>query len=109
MPTQSKLEQIAIAQRDILIARNTYNNESDTTTYNPTHTRALSDAKTPVHGKGTGSFLDVHNGGSFDDIYGNANNAGSGRLKNLAINTFKDTKPYTAPDTTQNQGQIRIE
>lgn len=105
---QSKLEEIAITQRNILIARNVYNNESDTNTYNPTHSRAISDDATPKNGKGTGEFLDVFNGGSSEDIYGNAAKAGSGRLKNIAINKYKDTKPYTAPDTTQNNGQVTI-
>jgi len=106
---QSKLEEIAINQRNILIAKNTYNTESDTNTYNATHSRATSDEKTPVNGKGTGEFLDVFNGGGSLDIFGNPAKAGSGRLKNVATNEFNNDKPYTAPDTSQNTGQITIQ
>ncbi len=105
---QSKLEEIAITQREILIARNVYNNESDTNTYNATHSRAISDDSTPKNGKGTGEFLDVFNGGSSEDIHGVASKSGTGRIKNIAINEYKNTKPYTAPDTTQNSGQVTI-
>jgi len=57
MATQSKLEQLAIAVRDGLVTRNTYNNADDANNYTDTHTRALSDQLTPVQGKGTGIFL----------------------------------------------------
>lgn len=105
---QSKLELIAIQQRNTIIPMNTYN--ADTTqNYRATHTRALSDDVTPVNGKGTGQILDTANGGSSADIYGVAGVSGSGRLASLATNQYNANNGYTAPDTSGNVGQVVID
>ena len=105
---QSKLEEIAIEIRDRLKARNIYN-DIDANNYSATHTRALSDSKTPVTGKGTGVFLDTFNGGGDLDINGAPNSAGSGRKQNLLKNEFNPQRPYDHPDTNGNVGQVVIE
>ena len=105
MATQSKLEQLAIAVRDGLVTRNTYNNADDANNYTDTHTRALSDQLTPVQGKGTGIFLDTYNGGGSVDINGTPNAVGSGRIKNVAFNQYNKDKVYENPDTSGNVGQ----
>jgi hypothetical protein len=108
----NKLEQAAIANRERLIARNNYNNEDKANNYSATHTRALSDNRTPINGKGTGIFLDTYNGGSDFDINGNPAINGSGRLAAFANNTSKwgygPTQYYVAPDTSKNKGQVTI-
>jgi hypothetical protein len=103
----SKLEEVAIAQRNILIAKNTYNVIPEQN-YSPTHSRALSDNETPLRGKGTGIFLDTFNGGDDIDVNGNPNFAGSGRLQNQAVNVYNKDNPYDHPDTTGNVGQVVI-
>ena len=74
-----------------------------TTPYTVNNTRALSDKKTPVYGKGTSKFLDTENGGGEYDINGNINYAGSGRLNAIGINTaqwsYGPTTPYTVNNT----------
>ena len=105
---QSKLELIAIAQRNTLIPMNTYNVDS-TQNYKATHTRALSDDLTPENGKGTGQLLDTANGGSSTDIYGAAGISGSGRLASIATNQYNANNGYTAPDTSGNVGQVVID
>lgn len=107
MSTQSKLELIAIAQRNVIIPFNTYNLEP-TQNYQSTHTRALSDNATPNYGKGTGVYLDTTNGGSSIDVNGIAAAAGSGRLGNVAFNEYNQNNGYTAPDTSSNIGQVII-
>jgi len=102
----NKLEAAANAARDALIPKNTYNNADDANNYNSTHSRALSDQKTKVAGKGTGIFLDTYNGGGDLDINGSPNHAGSGRIKNVAFNEFNKDKVYIHPDTSQNVGQV---
>ena len=106
----TKLEQAAIAARNVLIAINNYDNVSDANNYSATHTRALSDQQTPVNGKGTGVFLDTYNGGGSLDIYGNPALAGSGRLAAFANNTstwgYGPNSYYQAPDTSGNVGQV---
>ena len=108
----NKLEQAAIARRDVLIAKNIYNNADDANGYTAKHTRALSDKTTPINGKGTGIFLDTYNGGGDMDIYGNPSAAGSGRLAAFANNSstwgYGPDKYYTAPDTSLNKGQVPI-
>jgi len=108
----NKLEQAAIANRERLIAKNNYNNEDDANNYTAKHTRALSDNRTPIYGKGTGIFLDTYNGGGDYDVNGNPAIAGSGRLAAFANNSstwgYGPTKYYTAPDTSQNKGQVTI-
>ena len=69
-------------------------------------TRALSDAETPVAGKGTGVFLDTYNGGGSLDINGNPAAAGSGRLQNVATNQYNGNNTYQHPDTSGNVGQF---
>jgi hypothetical protein len=71
-----------------------------TTPYSVINTRALSDATTPIYGKGTGLFLDTANGGGSYDINGNQTNfPGSGRVPlmnyNFAIWTFGPSNNYT--------------
>jgi hypothetical protein len=105
----NKLEQAAIAARNTLIPRNTYNDADDANNYGATHTRAISDQLTPVAGKGTGVFMDTYNGGGDYDINGNPNYAGSGRVKNVATNQYNDDKRYDHPDTTGNVGQVRFD
>lgn len=105
---QSKLEQIAIQERQNLIAKNTYDTNAPANEYGSTHTRALSDTQTPNFGKGTGNYLDVYNGGSDIDINGNPNIGGSGRKGNTVINQYNDIKGYDHPDTSLNKGQIII-
>lgn len=111
MPS-NKLEQAALATRDSLIAINNYNNAADANNYSATHTRALADQTTPVHGKGTGIFLDTYNGGGDLDVNGNPNAAGSGRLAAFANNTstwgYGPGSNYTAPDTSGNVGQVQF-
>lgn len=124
MPTnynggQSPLEAAAIIARSNLIPKNIYNNQSNSNQYGDTHTRALSDTTTPVHGKGSGNYLDIENykgvGGVFD-IFGNASNPGSGREPSLSLNSSTwgygpdglGMTNYTAPDTSANRGQVII-
>jgi hypothetical protein len=112
----SKLEIAANAQRAILTTGNSYklnwNAPSNLENlYSPTHTKALSDTKTPIYGKGTGVFLDTYNGGGDYDINGNANYTGSGRKQALSQNLakwgFGPNNYYSAPDTSGNSGQYK--
>jgi len=105
---QSKLEQIAIAQRGVLIPFNNYNSTADANNYSSTHTRALSDNETPVNGKGTGVFLDTENGGGSLDIYGIPNAMGSGRVGNVVFNQYNKNERYQNPDTSGNVGMVVI-
>ena len=102
------LQDYAIEKRGELSAKNIYN-EIEGSDYTAQHTRALSDSKTPIQGKGTGIFLDVTNGGGDYDINGNPIIVGSGRIKNLGVNEYGDSKPYKAPDTSANKGQVIID
>jgi hypothetical protein len=108
----NKLEEAAIATRDMLMAINSYNNEADANNYTATHTKALSDQRTPIKGKGTGVFLDTYNGGGDFDINGNPTYAGSGRKAAFANNTslwgYGPQNYYTAPNTDGNVGQVVI-
>lgn len=105
---QSKLEQIAIAQRANLLPFNYYNSADSNNNYSATHTRALSDDLTPVNGKGTGVYLDTANGGGSLDIYGIAQAAGSGRIGNITFNFYNSGNGYTTPDMSGNIGQVTI-
>lgn len=105
---QSRLEQIAIAQRNTLIPFNTYNNANNGNNYSAGHTRAKSDETTPVQGKGTGIYMDSQNGGGSIDVYGNGIATGSGRIGNLLFNQFNQNNGYSHPDTTGNVGQIHF-
>ncbi len=106
----NKLEEAAIAARNKLIAINYYDNVADANNYSATHTRALADDLTPIHGKGTGIFLDTYNGGGDIDINGNPTESGSGRLAAFANNGstwgYTPDSYYTAPDTSGNIGQV---
>lgn len=108
MATQSKLEEIAIAQRNILVAINPFDNADPSQNYTAVHTKALSDNITPVQGKGTGIFMDTTNGGGSLDINGAAQFPGSGRLAEIAANQFQPTTPYQHPDTSANIGQVNF-
>jgi hypothetical protein len=125
MPTpynggQSPLEAAAIAARNILLPSNTYNNASATNEYSATHTRAVSDASTPIYGKGSGGFLDINNyagvGGDWD-VNGNPlNSVGSGRNNNIILNSgiwgygpaAISGSDYIHPNTSLNIGQVII-
>tara|TARA_B100000927_G_scaffold68859_1_gene54506 strand:- start:2720 stop:3064 length:345 start_codon:yes stop_codon:yes gene_type:complete len=108
--TSNRLEQIAISQRNSLIASNSYDNSDPGNNYSATHTKALSDQVTPIYGKGTGVFLDTNNGGGDVDINGNPLYGGSGRLAAFANNGatwgYTPSDNYTTPDTTENIGQV---
>jgi hypothetical protein len=112
MPS-NKLEEAAILARVKNLVKNTYDSENNSNSYTVTHTRALSDNETPVYGKGTGIFLDIFNGGGYDDINGVPKWAGSGRLaaytNNLSTWGYGPGSTYTAPDTTLNSGQVNID
>ena len=102
----NKLELAAIAARNATLPINTYNDDTGGNEYSATHTRALSDASTPVAGKGTGVFLDTYNGGGSLDVNGSPSAAGSGRLQNVATNEFNSINTYQHPDTSLNEGQF---
>ena len=125
MPTiynggQSPLEAAAIAQRDFLIPKNTYNNYSNSNEYGATHTRAVSDTKTPIYGKGSGQFLDIFNyagvGGAWDIHGPQANSIGSGRNPELILNASTwgygpsqvAGSNYKQPNMSLNVGQVII-
>jgi hypothetical protein len=125
MPTiynggQTPLEAAAIAQRNILIPQNIYNNYAVANEYTATHTRALSDTTTPIYGKGSGGFLDIFNYsgvGGDRDINGNqAYSIGSGRNPEITLNasiwgygpTQVAGSDYTMPNTSLNVGQVII-
>ena len=115
---QTALEQAAILQRSKLIPLNTYNDADVSNEYTATHTRALSDSKTPHYGKGSGQFLDINNYagvGSDWDVLGNPtipNGQGSGRdpafANNFATWGYDNTHYYLKPDTSKNIGQVII-
>ena len=111
MPEQSKLEIIALQKRDDLNAINMYNGEDDANGYSATHTRAIGDALTPEHGRGTGAELDSadYNIGTDTDKMGNPEVPGSGRLAAIANNGstwgYTPENGYTTPDTSGNSGQ----
>lgn len=104
----NELERIAIEKRNELVAKNVYNSSADEQKYSATHTRAKSDDETPVHGKGTGVFMDTTNGGSSVDINGNPEAPGSGRIKNIATNQYNKDNDYDTPDMSGNIGQVII-
>jgi len=108
MAEQSDLEKIAIETRNAILTNNKFDNFDSNNHYSSTHTRAKSDEQTPIHGKGTGLFLDVENGGGSVDINGIAHIAGSGRIGNVGRNEFNKSTPYEKPDTSGNIGQVQI-
>lgn len=108
MGVQSKLEQIAIETRKKILTNNTFNNFDVNNNYSATHTNAKSDDITPIHGKGTGVYMDTENGGSIHDTYGVAHVAGSGRIGNVTNNEYNKDNTYKIPDTTGNIGQVTI-
>lgn len=125
MPTpynggQSPLESAAITQRNMLMAISTYNNAAAANNYTATHTRAVSDASTPIYGKGSGQFLDIDNYGGVGgdwDINGNQwNSAGSGRNPAMGLNSSTwgygpqglGMQNYQHPNTAGNVGQVII-
>ena len=125
MPTvyngnQSPLEAAAIAARATLIPINTYNNFAVANEYTATHTRALSDATTPIYGKGSGQFLDIDNyggvGGDWDVNRNASNSVGSGRNPQMSLNNATwgygpnglGMTNYQHPNTSLNIGQVII-
>lgn len=103
---KTKLEQIAEEQRKVLMGRNTYNGFSEDQQYSRTHTRALSDEETPVHGKGTGKYLDTAEGGSSVDRNGDPNMLGSGRNGNIKFNMYNKENPYRKPGMDGDFGDV---
>lgn len=106
MGKQTKLEKIAIEQRALLLPKSYYNS-TDGKGYSTTHTRAMSDAETPVNGKGTGKYMDTDNGGGSLDINGVPGELHSGRTSNIAMNEYNMLNGYETPDTSGNIGQIK--
>jgi hypothetical protein len=95
MAKLSKLEEIANEQRKALTIKNKFSDTGEH--YTATNTNALSDEETPAQGKGTGSYLDVNNGGSQIDI--------QARKEGIRFNDYKKGEEYTKPDTS-NLGNI---
>jgi hypothetical protein len=108
MANPSKLEEIGIAARKSLLTNNIYNNYANSNGYSATHTNAMGDETSPNKGKGTGIPFDTQNGGSYEDIYGVSNQAGSGRLSLIAVNQYSAENGYKHPDTSGNIGQVSI-
>lgn len=83
----NKLTQIAESERNKLLTRNSYKDESNE--YSPTNPDAIADGD--LYGKGTGQFLDTGNqsAGSSLDI--------SERRFNIKGNPYQQNKPYTTP------------
>lgn len=112
---QSKLEQIAINQRNTLIPINDYNSEASANNYSATHSKALTDTQTPEHGRGTQNYLDTPNygAGTQTDINGNPSIPGSGRNPAIANNGstwgYTPENIYQAPNTSANEGQIVLD
>jgi hypothetical protein len=104
----TKLEEIAIEARKMLVTNNTFNDEALPNNYSATHTHAMSDDQTPVHGKGTGQSFDTNNGGSSQDIHGTPNATGSGRIANVLKNQYNADNDYKTPDMSGNVGQVTI-
>ena len=102
----SKLEDIGLLMRNKLLGYNVYDSIQDSDNYNVSNSRALSDDITPIHGKGNAA-TDIEgavlSGGGFEDINGNTNVVGSGRIKLVASNTYNQNKTYVAPDISKNQ------
>ena len=110
-----------IASRINLIAINEFDNVNNSNNYTSTHTRALSDSKTPEHGKGNpkdssvdigalgNGFYDIKGalGGSYD-INGSPQIAGSGRIANVIKNPYNYNLQYIKPDTTLNIGKVKF-
>tara|TARA_R110000796_G_scaffold63162_2_gene145628 strand:+ start:3582 stop:3911 length:330 start_codon:yes stop_codon:yes gene_type:complete len=108
MSHQSKLEEVALAQRQNLLTSNTYNGFDVNNGYSATHSRAMSDDETPIHGKGTGVNFDTYNGGSSVDIHGDPSIPGSGRIQNGLKNEYNVNNAYHTPDMSGNLGQVVI-
>lgn len=108
MSQASKLEEIAKNKREELLTKNSFNKSGEGKKYNVNHSKALSDDKTPDHGKGTGKFLDTYNGGNDFDVNGNPNKSGSGRAQNLGFNKYSQENGYSHPDTSGNDDQTSV-
>jgi hypothetical protein len=110
----------AIAARNTLYLKNIYNNIDATNQYGATHTRAISDKNSPIHGKGSGQFLDIYNyggvGGDWDKNGNQAISIGSGRDQEIILNaatwgygpTAIAGTSYTQPNMSLNIGQVII-
>lgn len=88
----SKLEEIANEQRKALTIKNVFNGDAEGNQYSARHSYALSDEESPMHGKGTGIFLDTNGGGNSTDK--------KTRGENLRFNEFKAGNEYDKPDTS---------
>jgi len=78
------LSKYADQERKKLIPKNDYKTTNE---YSSTNKDALSDGD--EKGRGTGTFLDVNNGGTNIDILE--------RNAEIVINKYKPTNPYTKP------------
>jgi hypothetical protein len=78
------LSKYADQERKKLIPKNDYKTTNE---YSATNKDALSDGD--EKGRGTGTFLDVTNGGTKTDILE--------RQSEIVINKYKPTNPYTKP------------
>ncbi len=83
---KNKLSDIADAERKKLFPKNDF---KTTNQYSATNPDAIADGDTM--GKGTGSFLDIHNenAGAIQDVLE--------RKSEIVLNQYKSTKPYTTP------------
>lgn len=97
MAERSKLDLIGEEARNNHIIKNTFNGNSEDKQYSRTHSMALSDEETPVHGKGTGIELDTENGGGSVDINGDPGISGTGRKGNIRFNQYNKTNQYQKP------------
>lgn len=117
----NKLEKNGINARNTLITINDYDNVTNNNNYTSTHTKALSDNKTPEHGKGNpkdssvdvgalgNGFYDINGAiGNSYDINGSPQIAGSGRIANVLKNPYNFNLQYIKPDTTLNVGKVKF-
>jgi len=81
----NRLSEISDRIRKDLITRNNYG--GDKNIYGATNKDAIGDGD--LQGKGTGSFLDIYNGGNITDNVE--------RKSEIKINPYQPEKPYTIP------------
>ena len=83
---KNKLTEVAEMERSRLLPKNDFNKKNE---YSAVNKDALADGD--ENGKGTGQFLDIFNdkAGAVQDIVE--------RKKELAINEYGPSKPYTKP------------
>jgi|TARA_R110002012_G_scaffold217385_1_gene388585 hypothetical protein len=96
-----KLSDISSKEREKLMTRNVYKNESG---YNANHPNAISDGD--PKGKGNAQYLNVYNdgntGGSLD-ILGNGE-PNTGRIGNVKTNLYNKSNEYSAGNLDSGDG-----